>query len=419
MDLNNPEIKRWTDSGTACWGVTDEYKGELILDYARRFNLMTFVETGTWHGGTVEYVKQHFDQIHSIELSPELVENCRKRFSGSPNIHLYQGDSGEKIKELFGGLKTPTLFWLDAHPSGGDTVGTYSPLEKELTAIFESGVKGVILIDDLQDCWEHNWAEVAMRTVAKYSGWRHEITHGIMRIVSVDASVIIPLYNLQDFVGQTIESALNQTHRFFEVIVVNDGSTDGSLNVAKRYGDRIILIDQQNAGLNASRNAGARVSTGTFLLPLDADDWIEPTYLEKTIPLMTEGIGVVSTDMDIFGEVSRADISGEVNRLQPIGRPTLEIQKWANTMPCCSLIRRTAFNQAGGYSARPDIQAYGDWNLWIDILKRGWKVASLAEPLFHYRVRPISMSLEVSSKHAELAKAIRRNHPDLFRLEER
>jgi glycosyltransferase involved in cell wall biosynthesis len=226
-----------------------------------------------------------------------------------------------------------------------------------------------------------------------------------MRIVRVDASIIIPLYNLQTYVAQTIESALNQTYRFFEVIVVNDGSTDGSLEVAQRYGDRIILINQQNAGLNASRNAGAKASVGTFLLPLDADDWIEPTYLEKTIPLMVEGVGVVSTDMDMFGEV---------NRLQPVGQPTLAIQKQANTMPCCSLIRRTAFDQTGGYSARPDIQAYGDWNLWIDILKRGWKVAPVAESLFHYRVRPVSMRSEVTPKHREMVDAIQRNHQDLF-----
>ena len=219
------------------------------------------------------------------------------------------------------------------------------------------------------------------------------------------ASVIIPLYNMQDFVAQTIESALAQTWRDFEVIVVNDGSTDGSLGVAQRYGDRVTLVTQPNSGLNASRNAGARLASGEFLLPLDSDDWLSPTYLERTIPLMIEGIGVVSTDMDMFGEV---------NRLQPIGCPTLEVQKWANTMPYCSLIRRSVFDQIGGYSSRPDIQAYGDWNLWINVLKRGWRVAPLAEPLFHYRVRPVSMRTEVEPKHHEMVAAIRRQHPDLF-----
>ena len=218
-------------------------------------------------------------------------------------------------------------------------------------------------------------------------------------------SIIIPLYNMQDFVAQAIESALAQTYRDVEVIVVNDGSTDNSLAVAQQYGTGITLIDQQNAGLNASRNVGARHSRGEFLLPLDADDWISPTYLERTIPLMTDGVGVVSTDMDMFGEI---------NRLQPIYHPTLEVQKRGNTMPYCSLIRRTAFEQAGGYSSRPDIQAYGDWNLWIGILKHGWRVAPLAEPLFHYRIRPSSMRTETESKYHEMFRAIRLNHPDVF-----
>jgi glycosyltransferase involved in cell wall biosynthesis len=220
-------------------------------------------------------------------------------------------------------------------------------------------------------------------------------------------SIVIPLYNQQEFVAQTIQSALSQSYGNFEVIVVNDGSTDGSLAVAECYSPSIRLINQKNTGLNASRNAGARFSTGDLLLPLDADDWLSPTYLERTIPLMTEGVGVVSTDMDMFGTI---------NQSQAIGQPTLEIQKWANTMPYCSLIRRTAFDEAGGYSARPDIWAYGDWNLWISILKRGWRVAPLAEPLFHYRVRPISMRSEVN--HWEHVRALRRNHPDLFCHEE-
>jgi len=215
---------------------------------------------------------------------------------------------------------------------------------------------------------------------------------------------------MQDFVAQAIQSALDQTYRNFEVIVVNDGSTDNSRVVAEQFGADIKLIDQKNVGLNASRNVGARLSTGEFLLPLDADDWLSPTYLERTIPLMIEGVGVVSTDMDMFGEI---------NRLQPIGHPALEAQKRGNTMPYCSLIRRTAFDEAGGYSARPDIQAYGDWNLWISVLKRGWRVAPLAEPLFHYRIRPTSMRTETESKYHEMYRAIRLNHPDVFPGERR
>jgi hypothetical protein len=183
MDLNNPAINRWQDSGVECWGVTGEYKSELIADYAVRYGLKNFIETGTWHGDTLAAVRPYFHHLHSIELSPKLHEQNLARFHGAENVHLYCGDSGEVLKALLGRMELcPTLFWLDAHPSGGDTVGTESPLGKELAAIFESGFGGVILVDDLQGCWEHNWAEVLKNAVDSRSGWQLEIKHGIGRV---------------------------------------------------------------------------------------------------------------------------------------------------------------------------------------------------------------------------------------------
>ena len=184
MDLENPEIKRWEDGGIQCWGVTAEYKQALIVDYALRHGCKDFVETGTWHGDTVAAVRPYFDLLYSIELSPVLHAQNEARFVGCHNVYLYQGDSGIVLKDLLTrlDLSRPKVFWLDAHPSGGDTVGLTSPLESELDAIFQSGAKGVILIDDLQDCWQHDWAATASRVVAQHYGWQQEIKHGIMRV---------------------------------------------------------------------------------------------------------------------------------------------------------------------------------------------------------------------------------------------
>jgi len=181
--FDNPKKVYWTDSGVSCWAVTFEDRCKLLLDYARAYNLKTFIETGTWHGDTVQCFYPHFDQVYFIELSPKLVEEARKKFSDVSNVHLYLGDSGQVLKELLSQLpKTPTLFWLDAHSSGGDTVWTPDvPLGKDLSTIFESGFDGVVFVDDLQDCWSHNWAEIAHRMVAKY-GWHQETQHGIMKI---------------------------------------------------------------------------------------------------------------------------------------------------------------------------------------------------------------------------------------------
>src|SRR5271165_4433042 len=118
-------------------------------------------------------------------------------------------------------------------------------------------------------------------------------------------SIIVPLYNLADYVSETLNSCLGQTHTNFEVIVVDDASTDCSLEAALEYQKRdrrIRVIDlKQNMGLPAARNTAIQASMGEFILPLDADDWIDPQYLEKTIARMTEGVGIVSTYMEVFG----------------------------------------------------------------------------------------------------------------------
>jgi hypothetical protein len=181
VDLNNPTLKYWKDGDTDCWGVTDAYKQALAIDIMP--NAKIFVETGTFRGDMVEAVRPYFSQVYSIELSTELHERNIERFKNRRNVYLYKGDSGEVLPRLLKRIPNiPTVFWLDAHPSGGDTANVGCPLERELTAILESRDEGVILIDDLQPFWGNDSPEVAERTIAKYPGWKHETHFGIMRV---------------------------------------------------------------------------------------------------------------------------------------------------------------------------------------------------------------------------------------------
>lgn len=216
------------------------------------------------------------------------------------------------------------------------------------------------------------------------------------------ASIVIPLYNQADYVAKAIESALAQKFFDFEVIVVNDGSTDGWFRVLEPYVDRVQLVNQTNRGLAMARNRGFSESQGEFILPLDADDWIEPDYLAKTVPMMTEGVGIVATDMQRHGLLN--------DRVPPRGL-NLEIELRGNDLPVCSLIRREAFFQAGGYN--PAVPVYEDWNLWICILKHGWKVAVVNEPLFHYNLKDGSMIKKAESRRGELLMNLQRVHPDV------
>ena len=95
-------------------------------------------------------------------------------------------------------------------------------------------------------------------------------------------SAIIPAYNSETSIGVAIDSALGQTSAPHEVIVIDDGSTDGTANVIASYGDKVIHLTQENAGQGAARNAGLAVATGEFIAFLDADDYWKPAFLERT-----------------------------------------------------------------------------------------------------------------------------------------
>jgi glycosyltransferase involved in cell wall biosynthesis len=204
---------------------------------------------------------------------------------------------------------------------------------------------------------------------------------------------------MREYIGEAIQSALAQSYRDFEVIVVNDGSTDGSLGEIEKY--PVKIVNKVNGGLASARNAGIAWSQGDLILPLDSDDKIDPHYLMKTVPLMTDAVGVVSTDMQYFGT--------HTDRLRPTHTTLQQVVQY-NGMPVCSLIRKKAIEQAGGYKSIMN-EGCEDWELWVSILKRGWKVAVVNEPLFFYRRKPVSMVSTMNrSKMIEVMKSL---HPEL------
>src|SRR5689334_4952969 len=96
-------------------------------------------------------------------------------------------------------------------------------------------------------------------------------------------SVILPVYNGASFVCRAIETALLQTYSHVEIIAVDDGSTDSSFEILARYGDRVQVIRQQNAGVAAARNSAISASRGEFVAFLDQDDWWLPEKIEQQV----------------------------------------------------------------------------------------------------------------------------------------
>lgn len=114
-------------------------------------------------------------------------------------------------------------------------------------------------------------------------------------------SVIIPVYNIENYIEKCIQSVLSQTLNDIEIIVINDGTLDNSMKKIEKYRDKLIIINQENQGLSAARNTGLKYATGEYVFFLDSDDWIKDTYLEKFYK-KTNNSDVVFSDYIYYNE---------------------------------------------------------------------------------------------------------------------
>lgn len=223
-------------------------------------------------------------------------------------------------------------------------------------------------------------------------------------------SVVIPCYNAAEYLMEAVESVVAQTFTDWEIIIVNDGSTDSSLEIARqaevRYFDRMIrVLDQPNAGVSAARNTAIRAADGEYILPLDADDKLAPEMLQKTVEYLD-----AHTDVSLCG--SNFKHFGMIDSSWKCGPFTLEAMCRNNTVGYCTLYRKEVFERIGGYAE--DMIAYEDWDFWISALEYGFVGHILSEELFFYRKHPES-SLRATSDRAEFLQAkIIANHPQLY-----
>lgn len=129
-------------------------KQATVLEYAQRYSLRTFIETGTYYGEMIRAALRSFDRIYSVEIEPHFYRRARSVFRKEPHVSILQGDSAAVLPGILQSLSGPALFWLDAHYSGGLTgsADTECPTSAELRSIFAHPHKHVILIDDA-DCF--------------------------------------------------------------------------------------------------------------------------------------------------------------------------------------------------------------------------------------------------------------------------
>ena len=220
-------------------------------------------------------------------------------------------------------------------------------------------------------------------------------------------SVVIPFFNSQATLGETLGSLAAQSFRDFEIIVVDDGSTaPEAQGCLAALPSGITVLRQPNRGLPAARNAGIAAARGEFILPLDSDDMLAPSAL-------TQLVAALATHRDADLAFSWTRRFGEEDGISQMALNPFE-QLIVNEAPYCMLMRRALIGRAGGYDETMR-DGYEDWEFNIRLVGLRVRAIVLGEPLFLYRVRHTGMLRAKSwRRHVEIWRSIRSRNPRLY-----
>ena len=227
-------------------------------------------------------------------------------------------------------------------------------------------------------------------------------------------SIIVPCYKQAHFLNESLQSVLDQTYVDWECIIVNDGSLDNTESIAKQWcekDNRFSYLYKENGGLSSARNAGITKSDGEYILPLDADDYIQKDYLSKLVPKLyqDDSLAIVSC----YSEFFKKSLNNIIFELKPEGT-TYHYLLYVNQLIATSLFRKICWEEVGGYDETMK-KGFEDWEFWIAITKRGWKYKVIEEFLFYYRKSKKSMLVDTLNNHAESNKEyIYKKHREIY-----
>lgn len=222
-------------------------------------------------------------------------------------------------------------------------------------------------------------------------------------------SIIVPCYNQAEYLSETLDSVLAQTYSNWECVIVDDGSNDNSREISQKYVNkdcRFKYIYQENQGPSVARNNGIRHSDGYYILPLDADDLIADTYVEKALDVFER-----MPDMKLV--YCQAKMFGERNEFWDL--PEYEYQEiiWGNMIFCTAMFSRHDFDKAGGYN--PNMKdGLEDWDFWLSFLSPDDKVFRINEILFFYRIKSLSRNGKAINVEQNLCRKIFHNHTEVY-----
>ncbi len=220
-------------------------------------------------------------------------------------------------------------------------------------------------------------------------------------------SVIIPCYNQGKYLDESIGSIQTQTYTNWEILIIDDGSEDeytkkklDSLNHPK-----IKVFHKENGHLSSARNYGFRKASSEYVLTLDADDKYHPEFIERTLPFLME-------DQNIAVVSSWAKHFGKKNNIKHLSGGRIEDFLTSNNCTACALFRRSVWEEVGGYDE--NLRGFMDWEFYINITKRGYRIHVIQEPLFYYRAHSASMISGSQKMKPELFRYIYKKHEDIY-----
>lgn len=227
-------------------------------------------------------------------------------------------------------------------------------------------------------------------------------------------SVITPVWNVEQYISETLDSILEQTYKNIEIICIDDCSPDNSKKIIKSYMEKhknIELVElKKNSGPSVARNEGIKQAKGIYILPFDADDLMKSTYVEKAVNILQkdtkEEIGVVYCEEEFFG-----GRSGKRQQLEYSKKRILV----KNMVHQAGMFRKKHWEQYGGFDAGL-IHGLEDWDFWLNFVENDKDFYCIKEVLRSYRISQNTRStrLDQGDRKSATIKQIRKNHPKLY-----
>jgi glycosyltransferase involved in cell wall biosynthesis len=224
-------------------------------------------------------------------------------------------------------------------------------------------------------------------------------------------SIIMPTFNRADLIGESLDSVLSQSYLNWECIIVDDGSTDTTESVVEAYlkkDKRFRYFYKENGGAAVARNFAIKNSSGIYILPLDSDDLIHSTYIEK-------GINIFQKNPQLKIVYGLAEKFGIETGKWPIPNFNYRLFLIYNMIFNSSIYKRTDFERVGGYTPK---NKFEDWDLWLKIIEKDVDIFQIQEVMYYYRTHinnSVTVKLERNQAMLEVSmNQLFKNHIDAY-----